>query len=77
MHELEGLNLEKDTFYDNLPIRFIDMCEDMEFTSSPESDIPSKEIEEAKNVDALAGALDEGLVEDAGRRARTSIGLIA
>lgn len=47
MHELETLNMEKDTFYDNLPIRFIDMCEDMEFTNSPESDVASKAIEEA------------------------------
>jgi len=46
MHELEVLNSEKDTFYDNLPIRFIDMCEDMEFMNSPESEIPSKVIEE-------------------------------
>ena len=47
MHELELLNAEKDTFYDNLPIRFIDMCEDMEFTNSPQSEVPQKLIEES------------------------------
>lgn len=46
MEELEKLNSEKDVFYDNLPIRFIDLCEDMEFINSPASEIPSKEVEE-------------------------------
>lgn len=35
---LEELNVEKDTFYDHLPIRFIDLCEDIEF-KQPE-DLP-------------------------------------
>ena len=45
--ELELLNSDKDTFYDTLPMRFIDIVEDFDFVSSEKMGIKKEQLDEA------------------------------